>query len=299
MFCINCGQKGNESNKFCINCGEPYEHTPDSITQPLEPNVASEPRSLFQRINTSNLIKVLIGIAIVGFIVYFNIDDQAVENNNQALNSFNAGNSDGAISQLESASQEALTDETKVDTLKNLAYVYATEGQKDKALVKFKEALPFTKIDSFDYFLVLGEVAYLEGKPLLAKQHFEKAFSMNSSDFQINNSLALFYMDVEELYPQYADVVEGLKYARVAHNANNSAVTLGNLGAALVLNEKYTEAITYLKQINLQQHSYINLWLGLAYAGEENKEQAKFYFQQYVNTGAEVPPEITEYLMTN
>jgi Tfp pilus assembly protein PilF len=299
MFCINCGQETTETTKFCINCGEPFKQAPEPTPIHQAPTATATPSGFFQKINTSNVIKVLIGLVIVGFIIYSNIDDQVVKTNNDALNSFNTGNSTDAISQLESASQGALTNENKVNTLKNLAYVYSTEGKNDKALTTFKEALTHTKVDSFDYFLILGEVADLEGKPLLAKQHYERAYSMNSSDFQINNALALFYMDVEQLHPQYADVIKGLQFARVANSTNNTAMTLGNLGVALVLNEKYAEAITYLNQINLQQHPYINLWLGLAYAGLENVEKAKYHLQQYIATGEEVPPEITDYLKNN
>lgn len=299
MFCINCGQKATEPARFCINCGKLFQ----KATEPSSPEptvaTANTTPSFFKKVNLGNVIKVIIGIVIVGFIIYANIDDNSVETNNNALDSYNTGNSIDAISQLESASQTAVTDETKIATLKNLAYVYSSEGNNEKALAKFKEALSFTKVDSFGYFLVLGEVAYLEGKPLLAKQYYEKAYSINPNDFQINNALALFYLDIEELYPQYADMVKGLQFARVAHTLNNTAMTLGNLGVALVLNKEYTEALTYLTQINLQQHPYINLWLGFAYAGQDNVQKAKFHFQQLIDSGSEVPPEITEYVRNN
>lgn len=299
MFCINCGQKATDQTKFCINCGEALDANEDPTPTPPLHSTLNGAKGFFQKINASALIKVIIGIVIIGFIVYANIDNNSVKTNNDALDSLNSGNSVDAISQLQSASQSALSDENKLNTLKNLAYAYSGEGQNDQALASFKEALPHAKIDSFDYYLVLGEVAYLEGKPSVAKQYYEKAYAMNQSDFQINNALALFYLDAEELYPQYADVVKGLAFARTAYNANMTPITMSNLGVALVLNEKYQDALTYLVQINLQQHPYINLWLGLAYAATENVPKAKYHFQQYVNTGGETPPEITEYLRNN
>ena len=98
-----------------------------------------------------------------------------IATNNDAIANFDLGNNQQAISQLQQASQSAVTNDTKINTLKNLAYVYSTEGKEDLALQAFKEALALTSTGSFEYYLISGEVAELEDKYNSAILSYNKA----------------------------------------------------------------------------------------------------------------------------
>ena len=110
------------------------------------------------------------------------MDEESVTKNNDGLASLESGDIETGIRQLQEASQDAFTGESKLITLVNLGYAYSSEGQYDQALESFKEALTHTSEDSFDYYLVYGEIALIEGNPDLAKINYEKAYQLKPND---------------------------------------------------------------------------------------------------------------------
>lgn len=251
------------------------------------------------KINTSSAVKILLIVAIVGWGIYASIDDDAIEKNNNALSNFDAGNTVTAIQQLEDASKSAVTNDTKISTLKNLAYAYSSEGKEELSLNAFKEALSLTSTDSFDYFLISGEIELLEGGPTSALEYYNKAYLMNSTDFQINNALALFYMDLEELHPTFADHKKSLSFAQTAANATTLQTAKQNLGIAYFLNDQFDQAIATFSSLNMDTKGYTAFWLGLSYVGKKDSVNAKIYLQQAINAGVEVPQEIYDYIDNN
>lgn len=191
-----------------------------------------------------------------------------LKKNNNALKNLELGNAEQGIQQLSDASQSAVTKENKINTLKNLGYAYDGEGETEEALASFKEALALTTQNTFDYYLISGEVALLESKPNSAAVSFKKAYELNPEDFQINNSLALFHIDLQGVAPQYADYPKALTYALKARSVNDTETTRQNLGLAYFFNDDFDKAVSLFSQSNLDQHPYISLWLGLAYAGK-------------------------------
>ncbi len=238
-------------------------------------------------------------LGFIGWGIYTSQDDDVVQRNNDAISAFNSGQSDLAINQFQQASQEAVSKENKVESLKNLGYVNTTEGNYAEALSAFKQALTLTGKDSFNYYLISGEIAVLEGKPNSAYISFNKAYSLNPESFQINNSLALFHIDLEEIAPQYTDYPKALKYAQKAYSLQSDEIGRQNLGIAHYFNDNYIQAINLLSQTNLDQHPYMALWLGLAYAGNGDVTNAKSHFRTAIAKGVEIPQEVYDYLYNN
>lgn len=300
MFCKNCGKESNENQKFCTSCGAKFsginkeeKEAPKVQFKPVSQNKSSW--------SAGRIITILVVLAMIGIGAYNSLDEDSITKNNEGLSSFDSGDSQTAINQLQQAKQDAVSNENKINTLKNLAYVYTTEGQNELALSTFKEALALTKSNSFDYYLISGEIALLEYKPNSAILSFNKAYELNPTDYQINNTLALFYIDLEEIAPQYVDYPKALTYAKKAYeyDPDKLEVSKQNLAIAYYFNENYDKTISLLSTTNLTQHPYAALWLGLAYLGQEDDINARINFQKAISGGAEVPQEIIDYLNSN
>ncbi len=304
MFCKNCGTKSDGTKKFCTNCGTALavaaatgaEAAPRAVRPPM-------PK---EKWTTGRIIKTILAAVFFGGLILLkfgwgainSIDNTAVDKNNAAQESWQSGGDPNqAISQLQQASQDAVTNSTKMTTKVNLAYVYSSEGQTDLALATFKEALPLASTGSIDYYLISGEIALLEGKPNAALIAYNKGYAKDPNNFQINNALNLFYLDIADERPQYSDVAKALTYALKADQVQPSDITKQNLGIAYHLNEKYKLAISTLSPLNnIAGQPYLAYWLGLAYVGDEQPTNAKYYLRIAINGGVPVPQEVKDYV---
>jgi len=296
MFCKKCGTKLNDNQKFCIKCGTSFSQSTGSEENQTHHKNAS---SFNIKDNIGKIITVVIILAVIGFGIYNSLDDEAVETNDEAMSSYDTGDSEQAIRQFEQASEEAVTTDTKIRILKNLAYVYETDGLYDQAYDVYLEALGYASEGSFDYYLISGEIALLEGKPNAAQLSYNKAYQLDPNDFQLNNSLALFYLDLEEVAPYYADYPKALIHAQKAYDndTEKSEVSKQNLAIAHFFNENYDRTISLLSTTNLNQHPHIAYWLGWAYVAKEDIPTAKIYFQKAVDAGVEgMEQEVYDYL---
>lgn len=298
MFCKNCGKESVGLKKFCTNCGMAFSNAGKINEEAVFPNAPTTPRK-----SASEIIKkglgILFVVALVGWGTYNSLNEDVVEKNNDAISNFDAGNSQQAIDQLKDASQNAVSNENKINTLKNLAYVYSAEGKTSLAISSFKEALALTAQDSLDYYLISGEIALFEGKPNAAQIAYNKAYQKDPDDFQVNNALALFYLDLEEIAPDYTDYKKALQYAQRASQLTDLQIAKQNLGIAYFFNENYNQAITVLSRITLDKDTHTAYWIGLSYAGNEDHVNAEFYLRKAIANGVEVPQEVHDYLNSN
>jgi len=293
MFCKKCGKKSEGDQKFCTSCGAPFSTSAEKgepiFSQSSPPKPKGSP--------VGKIIGIIVILAIVGLGIWGSMDDGAIEKNNQAISNFDSGDSEQAIRQFQQASQEATGSDTKLNTLKNLGYVYSSEGQYAQALQSFKEALTYAIAGSFDHYLVSGEIALLEGKPNAAQISYNKAYELSPSDFQINNALNLFYLDLESIAPNYVNYPKALTHAQKAFDVSTSDVkniATQNLAIAHFFNENYDRTISLLSSQG--SDPYIAYWLGWSYAIKEDEANARFYFQRAIDGGVEVEQEVYDYL---
>ena len=302
MFCRNCGKESDGVKKFCTNCGTALVSEAPKASSPtpqpvIRPPMPKEPWTAGRVTKTLLIIAFVAGIIILRAVN--TVDSVAVDKNNSALSAFDSGNSDQAITQFQEASKSAVGSETKIPTLVNLAYVYSSEGKSELALSTFKEALGLASGSTFSYYLISGEIAELENRPAAAYENYNKAYAMKPDDFQVNNSLALFHLDMESAHPKYEDYKKALLYAQKAYGLNNSEVTRQNLGIAQYWNKNYDASIALLTQTNISQHPYVGFWIGFNYIAKEDVEKAKYYFRQAIAAGGDAPQEVTDYLNSN
>lgn len=303
MYCKHCGKKNPEGSKFCKHCGVKFnvigKKDEGNNEEGHSEHISSHTLEAKKSSNAGKIITALVVLTFIGFGIYGNVDKESIKTNNKGLTSFDSGDSKSAIDEFRQAANDATSDKTKIATLKNLGYVYSTNSQNNQALSTFKEALALTTKDTFDYYLVSGEVALLEGKTNEALSNYNKAYRINPEDFQINNALALFHMDLEEVAPRYVDYKKALLYAQKAYDLNKLEVPKQNLAIAYYLNEDYSQTISLLSSSNLNQHPYAAYFLGLAYLQTKDDINARIYFQKAIDGGAEIPKEIHDYLNSN
>lgn len=301
MFCKNCGKEIDGRKKFCTNCGATISTAQDTNTttpSPVRPPMPKEPWT------TGRIIKVVIAVIFVGGLIFLkfglsainSIDNKAVDKNNDALSAYDSGNNEQAISQFQQASQDAISNDTKVTTLINLAYVYSTEGKDDLALSTFKEALALTSADSLQYYLISGEIAELENKPNAALLAYNKAYAKNPEDYQVNNTLALFHLDLYDAHSQYTDYKKALSYAQKANQLSSSNVSKKNLALAYYFTENFSQTISLLRSIDISDQPIYAYYLGLAYVGIDDTVNAKIYLRQAIAGGMEVPQNVKDYI---
>ena len=279
------------------------ENSESVSSRPVRPPMPKEPWTKGKIIKTIIAVVFVGGLIILkfGFGAINSIDSTAVDKNNAAQEAYQSGGDPNqAINQLQQASQDAITNSTKMITKINLAYVYSSEGKNELALATFKEALPLASEGSLDYYLISGEIALLEGKPNAALIAYNKAYEKNPNDFQINNALNLFYLDIADERPQYSDVAKALGYAIKANQIQLSDITKQNLAIAYHLNENYKQSIALLSSIsNVASQPYLAYWLGLSYAGDNQPTNAKYYLRIAINGGVDVPQEVYDYINNN
>lgn len=292
MYCKNCGKESGANQKFCTSCGTQFSSVAEDAPT-NSPPISFAPKKFFE---VRKAIPALIVIAFIGWGIYASLDDDAISTNNNAISNYESGNNQQAISQFQQASRDAVTDETKINTLKNLAYAYSSEGQIDLALSTFKEALALASVDSVDYYLISGEIAELEAKPNAALIAYNKAYAKDPNDYQVNNSLALFHIDIEDVHPQYVDYPKALGYAQKANQLNSGTISKKNLALAYYFNENYSQTISLLKSVDISSEPIYAYFLGLSYAQIDDSINAKIYLRQAIAGGIEVPQEVYDYL---
>lgn len=291
MFCTNCGNKIEVGQRFCTGCGNAVKGTESSFNAEIKQNA----RKVKKPWTSGRVIKyILVTILVLGLLsikVILSamglVDQEAVSSNDQGLAALNSGDYESATQHLENAADSAVTSATKMTTLTNLGYVYSSDGKTSEALSSFKEALGYATPDSFDYHLISGEIALLEGNPQKALGSYSKAYNLKPNDFQINNALNLFYLDMNDAYPTLTNPQKALEYALTAYRVTPSdtkGTATENLAIAYFVNEDYNNAIAYFKQTN-QTQPYIQLWLGMSYYALGDPDTAKPYLETAYRAG--------------
>jgi tetratricopeptide (TPR) repeat protein len=295
MKCENCKKQVKEGAKFCNSCGTPtvnsanYSSPPSDVTTDTSKNK----KGLMKKLGIAIVVLVMVVIGVIN-----RLDESALYKNEDALDSFNSGDSQTAISQLEKATGQAINDENKANMLINLTYIYLSENRIQEATEALLEAQSIAKPNGFEYYLISGEIELIEFDFSSALTNFKKAYDLKPNDFQINNSLALFYLDMDETAPEYEDFPRALFHAKLSY-ANDPEKLVSSketLAVANYFNNNFSEAIDMLETINLSEHPYLSYWLGLCYLSIDDPDTAITHFQSAKDAGIELPDEIIEYL---
>jgi tetratricopeptide (TPR) repeat protein len=302
MFCTNCGNQIDEGQRFCTSCGDPVKGTEKSFNSEIKQKAkkVKKPWTFGRFVKYAIVTIIVVGLLFIKLILSAVglVDQAAVTSNDKGLDAMERGDMYTATQQLEEAADSAVTSSAKLTTLANLGYVYSSDGNYTKALQSFKEALTHASVNSSDYYLISGEIALIEKNPLKALQNYKSAYNLKPNDFQVNNALNLFYLDMEDAYPSSSDYKKALEHGLKAYSSSPSetkGTVAENLGLAYFLNEDYGNAITYLNKSSNPSQPTIQFWIGAAYYAQEQFVTAKPYLQRAKNGGVS---EADEFLLT-
>lgn len=181
-----------------------------------------------------------------------------------------------------------------VDAYLNAAYGYLVVGEYGAAMEQFQLALHTAEPESQQYHLVTGEIAELENDPARALAAYTAAYDVDPSNAQVNSTLALFYLDMADRWPEYSDYDKALYHATDAFIADPEDPTaVENLAYSSYFAEEYEDAVTYFLMTDLETDGWNNVWLGYAYLALGDTANAEYYFQQGSALGAQAPDEVT------
>lgn len=283
MKCTNCGNDLIEGSSRCNYCGKEIKWTlPTAEVKP-------------KKNKWTSLIVFVVFIAIGA---YNSISNISVQKNEAGIEMLDKGeNYEQAITNFSEAYNKVTNDEDKITILKNWAYAYWANNQLTDVKQKFTEALTMIKPDSSDYFLVIGELALLDYDAKTAEENYLKAVELAPDDFQVNNSLGVFYMGLDEFSSDFADYEKALVYTKKAYELKpDSEMVIENLASNYFYLERYQEAIDLFKQTSLENKPYNNYMIGLSYLGLKDDVNAKVYVQKARDGGFEAETEVLDYL---
>mgnify|MGYP001612378728 CR=1 FL=1 len=129
-----------------------------------------------------------------------------------------------------------------------------------------------------------------------AEADFNKAVLIEPESGQINNTIWLFYLDLEDTHSEFVDYPRALLYEKKAATLSELHVVQNSLAMAYYFNNEFDETISILKVRNFINEPEWALWLGLAYLGKEDEMNARYYLGMALDNGADVPQEVKDYL---
>jgi len=281
MFCIKCGNQIKTTQKFCTNCGTSVENSKKETTaKPKKKKFSFFSQKALSRCkkywSMRPNIMTIIYMFIIGFMIYGWISGDFTSKNTKGIEELGSGNSESAEEYFTEAVSENNTKENQIILLKNLAYSQLANKDEEQSLNSFKEALKLTTKNSFDYYYISGEISELEGKFNLALQNYNKAYELVPLNFQINNALALFYLNGKDLIPQYEDYKKALFHGKMAlenSNENMKGMMTRNLAAIYFWNENYDKAISLLSTENIDHDPASAFYFGMSYFNKEDSTE--------------------------
>ncbi len=282
MKCSNCQNEIVENLTRCNYCGQEVKIS--AVTQ------AKPKKNIW-----TSLIMVAIFIAIG---IYGGLSDKGAQKNDEGIKLLDSGsNYNQAIANFEESLKNLKDDDDRLTVLKNMAYAYWINNEPAKAAESFKQALALAKPNSSDYYLVSGEIALLDGEAKAAEENYLQAVSKNPNDFQVNSSLGIFYLGIDDIAQEYADFPKALIYNKKAYEANpDSEMTKENLANNYFVLGEYQPAVDLFLKTSLANKSFNCYMLGLSYYGLEDNANAYKYLKQAVDLGFEPETEVVDFL---
>lgn len=301
MFCTNCGNKIEPEQNFCTSCGSPASSAKKEIQRDVQRQASQTAKKQW---TTGRLIKYAVVAVIVagllvlkfGIVAYNASEGESIRTNDSGITALNSGDTQSAIDNFKNAAENASYGENKMNALKNLGYAYSVEYRNEEAIEAFREALTYADSGSFEFYLINGEIQYLQGNPESALNNYELAYQKQPNNFQVNNAISLLYIDIDDWYPEYYDAAKAIPYALSAYQncePEMKSTMAQNLGVAYHFNQEYGNAIKYFKLAGENDPTNM-LWLGLAYTFNGDEATGFDYIQRARANGVEIPPEIEE-----
>lgn len=288
MVCKKCGISIPDGKDYCDNCGlaECYSSLENSNKSVRKENIKKWIGVIFS---------VLFFVLIFSSKIYRLIQNRSTNQNNQALEILNqGGDKEEAIKQLDKAKDLSIDDDSKITALMNKAYIYVGEEKDDLAKKSFEEALGLTKNESYEYYLISGEIASLDRNVGIAFENYQKAYGLNPNDYLINNSLGLFYLFDKE------DYAKGLEFAKRAEELSDKFskdTAKENLAIANYFNENYDEALNLFLSFDLTKKPYLYTSIAYCYLQKNDEENARIYFQKSKDVGETLTADEENFLL--
>jgi tetratricopeptide (TPR) repeat protein len=291
--CPNCGQSINSSSNSSSQTG---------LNGQLDSNLGTVKSIMINKIKTRfKIVAIMIVVGIIIF-VFFNkpilqfLNDMAEDTADQAVQLYNSGDTTGALNNMLDALEMASDPKIELTLLKNIAYIYIEQGSKEDALEYLNKALLLASKDSFDYYLITGEIAWVNGQTDSAYTAYEQAKKLKTDDYQLNNNLALLHLNLNGKANKYFDYTKALAYSKKAVELNKTKYSQNILGIAYYFNKDYKNAISILGSLSGYYDPISDYYLGLAYLDSGDDFNSIVYLKSAIQDGVTPSQKVVDFL---
>ncbi|MGB4843160.1 MAG: hypothetical protein WBP16_01705 [Ferruginibacter sp.] len=156
-------------------------------------------------------------------------EDDAVKLNETGLEQMDEGKYEQAVASFKEALQKPRLSQISRGTIyRNLSLAYHEQSMIDSSFHYSSIAAKCYPKNSYYYLVNMAAVDILAGRVGIARSKLKNAFSINSDDLIVNNSLGLIYLG--DYGEEFTDLTKALKYNKRAYEISGSLITEDILG---------------------------------------------------------------------
>ena len=132
-----------------------------------------------------------------------------------------------------------------------------------------------------------------------ALENYFKAIELAPDDFQINSTLGVFYLGLDDITAPYTNFSKALEYNKTAYSGNSDSETMiENLALNQFFLGNYQESLDLLLVTSLENKPSNQYLVGLCYYNLYEDDEARAYFKKAQDAGFVLEPEIEVFLAT-
>lgn len=186
----------------------------------------------------------------------------------------------------------------QLDISHNLGILYSIQGETEKAIIVYKEALDLTDDDTVEYVVLLGEISLLEGNVDEAVKYFEKAISYQDDNLTAHTQLGLLFSG-QTKYDFNQDMERALVHNEKAFGIGGDVATLQNLAINYFFMSKTVEAFeAFVVLVEAEpDNALANYFLGIINYHNNQQDLARVYLELAVELDPELLTEEVQIIL--
>jgi len=225
-------------------------------------------------------------VVVFGWVAFtaFEMFDEGLSYNEQALEELTAGNYDEAERLLDLALEKMTKDDQEETRIihENLGLLYLNKGDDDQALKHYQEALSLSDFNGPEYYNNTGEIKLLEGNVTAAIEDFERVLEIEPDHFGANNNLGLIFLGMID--EEIVDYERALPHNQKAYSLSGNVITIENLALSYYALDRYSDALPLFETLNSfsPDNASAKYYIGLIYWENGDLTRAAIFLKEAI-----------------